>query len=128
MTRLPIRVRLTLGFAAAMAVVLTAVGVFVYDRVAKELLGTVDVPGTVAIPLRRKIVTPSVRSAMPLLSRLLVAAPFVEPACRHLPVDRAAIGADGTVGDPAFLDAIADVWDDLIRHFAQHLVDRRPDR
>lgn len=42
MTRLPIRVRLTLGFAAAMAVVLAAVGVFVYDRVANELLGTVD--------------------------------------------------------------------------------------
>jgi signal transduction histidine kinase len=41
-SRLPIRVRLTLGFAAAMAVVLAAVGVFVYDRVAKELLGTVD--------------------------------------------------------------------------------------
>ena len=42
MNRLPIRVRLTLGFAAAMAVVLAAVGVFVYGRVAKELLGTVD--------------------------------------------------------------------------------------
>jgi signal transduction histidine kinase len=40
--RLPIRVRLTLGFAAAMAVVLAAVGLFVYQRVAKELLGTVD--------------------------------------------------------------------------------------
>jgi signal transduction histidine kinase len=40
--RLPIRVRLTLGFAAAMAVVLAAVGLFVYHRVAKELLGTVD--------------------------------------------------------------------------------------
>jgi signal transduction histidine kinase len=42
MSRLPIRVRLTLGFAAAMAVVLTAVGLFVYQRVARELLGTVD--------------------------------------------------------------------------------------
>ena len=42
MNRLPIRVRLTLGFAAAMAVVLAAVGLFVYQRVAKELLGTVD--------------------------------------------------------------------------------------
>jgi signal transduction histidine kinase len=41
-SRLPIRVRLTLGFAAAMAVVLAAVGLFVYHRVAKELLGTVD--------------------------------------------------------------------------------------
>jgi two-component system, OmpR family, sensor kinase len=42
MDRLPIRVRLTLGFAAAMAVVLAAVGLFVYQRVANELLGTVD--------------------------------------------------------------------------------------
>jgi len=41
-SRLPIRVRLTLGFAAAMAVVLAAVGLFVYQRVARELLGTVD--------------------------------------------------------------------------------------
>jgi signal transduction histidine kinase len=41
-SRLPIRVRLTLGFAAAMAVVLAGVGVFVYQRVANELLGTVD--------------------------------------------------------------------------------------
>ena len=40
--RLPIRVRLTLGFAAAMAVVLATVGLFVYHRVAMELLGTVD--------------------------------------------------------------------------------------
>jgi signal transduction histidine kinase len=42
MSRLPIRVRLTLGFALAMAVVLAAVGVFVYERVGSELLGTVD--------------------------------------------------------------------------------------
>ena len=42
MSALPIRVRLTLGFALAMAVVLAAVGLFVYHRVAKELLGTVD--------------------------------------------------------------------------------------
>ncbi|HJQ74392.1 MAG TPA: HAMP domain-containing sensor histidine kinase [Gaiellaceae bacterium] len=42
MSRLPIRVRLTLGFAVAMAVVLTAVGLFVYRRVSSELLGTVD--------------------------------------------------------------------------------------
>jgi two-component system, OmpR family, sensor kinase len=41
-SRLPIRVRLTLGFAAAMAVVFAAVGLFVYQRVARELLGTVD--------------------------------------------------------------------------------------
>jgi two-component system OmpR family sensor kinase len=42
MSRLPIRVRLTLGFAAAMAVVLAGVGLFVYQRVAKELLASVD--------------------------------------------------------------------------------------
>jgi signal transduction histidine kinase len=35
-------VRLTLSFAAAMAVVLAAVGLFVYQRVSNELLGTVD--------------------------------------------------------------------------------------
>ena len=40
--RLPIRVRLTLGFAVAMAIVLAAVGLFVYRRVANELLGTID--------------------------------------------------------------------------------------
>ena len=42
MSGLPIRVRLTLGFAVAMAVVLAAVGLFVYQRVANELLGSVD--------------------------------------------------------------------------------------
>ena len=42
MSRIPIRVRLTLGFAAAMAVVFAGVGLFVYQRVANELLGTVD--------------------------------------------------------------------------------------
>jgi len=42
MFRLPIRVRLTLGFAVAMAAVLAAVGIFVYQRVANELLTNVD--------------------------------------------------------------------------------------
>jgi len=40
--RLPIRLRLTLGFALAMAVVLAAVGLFVYHRVANELMATID--------------------------------------------------------------------------------------
>jgi two-component system OmpR family sensor kinase len=40
--RLPIRVRLTLGFGLAMAIVLAAIGLFVYHRFANELLGTVD--------------------------------------------------------------------------------------
>ena len=45
-SRLPIRIRLTLSFAVAMAVVLAAVGLFVYKRVGNELLSTVDaVPG-----------------------------------------------------------------------------------
>jgi signal transduction histidine kinase len=42
LARLPIRLRLTLGFGLAMAVVLAGVGLFVYHRVANELLGTVD--------------------------------------------------------------------------------------
>jgi len=41
-SHLPIRVRLTLGFAAAMALVLAGVGLFVYQRVGSELLATVD--------------------------------------------------------------------------------------
>jgi len=40
--RLPIRVRLTLAFAVAMALVLAAIGAFVYDRVGGELLTSVD--------------------------------------------------------------------------------------
>jgi signal transduction histidine kinase len=40
--RLPIRVRLTLGFAVVMAIVLAAVGLFVYRRVGNELRATVD--------------------------------------------------------------------------------------
>ncbi len=42
MTRVPIRVRLTLGFALAMAIVLAGVGVFVYERVGNGLLASVD--------------------------------------------------------------------------------------
>jgi len=42
MSSVPIRVRLTLGFAVAMAIVLAGVGLFVYERVGHELLGTVD--------------------------------------------------------------------------------------
>jgi signal transduction histidine kinase len=39
---IPIRVRLTLPFAAAMAIVLAATGVFIYLRVGQQLLDTVD--------------------------------------------------------------------------------------
>jgi two-component system OmpR family sensor kinase len=42
MSRLPIRVRLTLPFAIAMAAVLAATGAFVYVRVGSALLGSVD--------------------------------------------------------------------------------------
>ena len=42
MTQLPIRIRLTLGFALAMALVLAAVGFFVYQRVSNELLAGID--------------------------------------------------------------------------------------
>ena len=42
MTRLPIRVRLTLAFALAMAVVLAALGGFVYLRVGNTLISSVD--------------------------------------------------------------------------------------
>lgn len=42
MSRLPIRVRITLAFAVAMAVVLGAMGVLVYHRVGNALVGTLD--------------------------------------------------------------------------------------
>jgi two-component system OmpR family sensor kinase len=42
MTRVPIRLRLTLAFAVAMAAVLAGVGLLVYHRVANELLASVD--------------------------------------------------------------------------------------
>jgi two-component system, OmpR family, sensor kinase len=41
-TRLPIRIRLTLAFAIAMAVVLAAIGVFLYVRLASSLDETID--------------------------------------------------------------------------------------
>jgi chromate reductase, NAD(P)H dehydrogenase (quinone) len=39
-----------------------------------------------------------------------VGAAVIEPACRHLPVDRNAIGPDGLVRDPLFTAGIAEVW------------------
>src|SRR5258707_5013930 len=42
MSRLPIRARLTLVFAAAMAIVLAAFGVFIYVRIDKTLTSTID--------------------------------------------------------------------------------------
>lgn len=44
-----------------------------------------------------------------------VGAAVIEPACRHLPVDRSAIGPDGMVTDPGFMAGLADVWTALVR-------------
>jgi chromate reductase, NAD(P)H dehydrogenase (quinone) len=40
-----------------------------------------------------------------------VGAAIVDAACRRVPVDRAAIGPDGTVTDPQFTAQIAGVWE-----------------
>jgi two-component system OmpR family sensor kinase len=42
LSRVPVRIRVTLAFAAAMAVVLGATGVFLYVRLAAELDATID--------------------------------------------------------------------------------------
>lgn len=39
-----------------------------------------------------------------------VGASVIEPACRHLPVDRSAIGPDGTVTDPRFRAGVGEIW------------------
>ena len=43
-----------------------------------------------------------------------VGAVIVETACRRIPVDRAAIGPDGTISDPRFAAEAAQVWDALL--------------
>jgi chromate reductase, NAD(P)H dehydrogenase (quinone) len=48
-----------------------------------------------------------------------VGAVVVEPACRHIPVDRSAIGPDGAVTDQRFAAAVADAWTELTRHAGQ---------
>jgi chromate reductase, NAD(P)H dehydrogenase (quinone) len=45
-----------------------------------------------------------------------VGAVIVEAACRRIPVDRAAIGLDGTVPDPAFTAQLTPVWDAILCH------------
>ena len=40
----------------------------------------------------------------------------VEPACRHIPVDRSAAGPDGTISDPGFTAGVAEIWAELARH------------
>jgi NAD(P)H-dependent FMN reductase len=44
-----------------------------------------------------------------------VGAVIVEPACRHIPVDRSAIGPDGLVTDAGFVAALAQTWAELLR-------------
>jgi NAD(P)H-dependent FMN reductase len=48
-----------------------------------------------------------------------VGATIVETACRHIPVDRAAIGPEGTVHDPRFRVGIAEVWNALLSHLGE---------
>jgi chromate reductase, NAD(P)H dehydrogenase (quinone) len=43
-----------------------------------------------------------------------VGADVVEAACRRIPVDRAAVGPDGTISDPRFRAEAAGVWDALL--------------
>ena len=43
-----------------------------------------------------------------------VGADIVETACRRIPVDRAAVGPDGTVSDPRFRADAAGIWDALL--------------
>jgi NAD(P)H-dependent FMN reductase len=48
-----------------------------------------------------------------------VGAAIIETACRHIPVDRAAIGPDGAVTGPRFHAEIARVWDALLADIDQ---------
>ena len=43
----------------------------------------------------------------------------VEAACRHIPVDRSALGPDGTISDPGFTAGVAEIWAELARHARQ---------
>ena len=48
-----------------------------------------------------------------------VGADIVEAACRRIPVDRDAIGPDGTVIGLKFAVEIAEVWDALLAHLGK---------
>jgi chromate reductase, NAD(P)H dehydrogenase (quinone) len=48
-----------------------------------------------------------------------VGADIVQAACRRLPVDRAAIGPDGTIIGLPFALGIAEVWDALLSHLGR---------
>ena len=43
-----------------------------------------------------------------------VGAVIVETACRRIPVDRATVRPDGTISDPGFTAAAAEIWDALL--------------
>lgn len=45
-----------------------------------------------------------------------VGALIVEPACRRIPVDRAAVTPGGTISDPRFTAEAAQVWDALLAY------------
>jgi NAD(P)H-dependent FMN reductase len=49
-----------------------------------------------------------------------VGAVIVESACRHIPVDRSAVGADGMISDPGFAAGLAEAWAELAGHVGQH--------
>ena len=46
-------------------------------------------------------------------------AAILEAACRHIPVNRSAIGSDGTITDPRFRTGITEAWADLVRNAEQ---------
>jgi chromate reductase len=48
-----------------------------------------------------------------------VGAVVIESACRHIPVDRSAVGADGMIADLGFRTGMAEVWAGLIRDTGQ---------
>jgi chromate reductase len=48
-----------------------------------------------------------------------VGAVIVDAACRRIPVDRAAIGPDGTVSYPEFNAQSTQVWDALLSHLGR---------
>ena len=52
MSRIPIRIRVTLAFTLVMAALLAALGLFIYDRVESQLNDTIDqgLRGRIEIP------------------------------------------------------------------------------
>jgi len=50
-----------------------------------------------------------------------VGAVVAEAACRHIPVDRSAVGPDGMISDPGFADGLAETWTELVRHAGRNV-------